>query len=100
VRTDSKFWNAGGINVDLKLFGININAESFKSLVIGGIAFAMPSPPGTPVTNGSTFLLNKKLEDKWLKWSPRIDIANAHSAAAQDSPSSLLLNSVDSSSKQ
>jgi hypothetical protein len=46
------------------------------------------------------FLLNEKLDDKWLKWSPRIDIANANSAAAQDSPSSLLLNSVDSSSKQ
>jgi hypothetical protein len=51
-------------------------------------------------TNGSTFLLIEKLDDKWLKWPPRIDNANANSAAAQNSPSSLLLNSVDSSSKQ
>jgi paraquat-inducible protein B len=99
VRADSKFWNAGGINVDLKLFGINISAESFKSLVIGGIAFATPSPPGILASNDSTFPLNEKADDNWLKWSPAIAITNANAKASQSPPSSLLLNSVNPNSQ-
>jgi paraquat-inducible protein B len=95
VRTDSKFWNAGGINVDLKLFGINISAESLKALVIGGIAFATPPSPGILASNGGSFPLNEKVDKKWLKWSPAIAITNAPAKASQNPPSSLLLNSVN-----
>ena len=95
VRTDSEFWNAGGISVNLKFFGISFSAETFKSLVIGGIAFATPTSPGSPAANASTFPLNEKADEKWLKWSPAIEITNASSIAAQGSPSSLLLNSVN-----
>lgn len=100
VRADSKFWNAGGINVDLKLFGINFNAESLKSMVIGGIAFATPPPPGILATNGTVFPLNEKLDEKWLKWSPVITITNANANAPQNSPSALLLNSVNPDSSK
>jgi paraquat-inducible protein B len=99
VRADSQFWNAGGISVNLKLFGINISAETFKSLIIGGIAFATPSPPGDLASNGAVFPLNEKMDEKWLKWSPVIEITNLSSVAPQDSPSSLLLNSVSPDSK-
>jgi paraquat-inducible protein B len=99
VRTDSQFWNAGGISVNLKLFGINISAETFKSLIIGGIAFATPSPPGDLASNGAVFPLNEKMDEKWPKWSPAIEITNLNSVAPQDSPSSLLLNSVSPDSK-
>jgi paraquat-inducible protein B len=93
VRVDSKFWNAGGVNVDLKLFGINISAESFKSLVIGGIAFATPAPPASAAKPGSVFPLHDKLDDKWLKWSPSIEVTNANvKGPEKSSPSSLLLN--------
>jgi paraquat-inducible protein B len=94
VRADSQFWNAGGISVSLKFFGINVSAENFKSLIIGGIAFATPSPPGILASNDSVFPLNEKTDDKWLKWSPSIEITNASPKAPQGSPSSLLLNSV------
>ena len=99
VRADSQFWNAGGISVSLKFFGINVSAENIKSLVIGGIAFATPSPPGILATNGGIFQLNEKVDDKWLKWSPAIEITNANPTAPQGSPSSLLLNSVNPNSK-
>ena len=95
VRTDSEFWNAGGISMRLKFFGINVSAENFKSLVIGGLAFATPTAPGPPAANGSTFPLNEKTDEKWLKWSPAIAITNASPGAAQGSPSSLLLNTVN-----
>jgi paraquat-inducible protein B len=100
VRTDSEFWNAGGISMRLKFFGINVSAENFKSLVIGGIAFATPPPPGILASNGGIFPLNEKADDKWLKWSPSIEITNANPTATQGSPSSLLLNSVNPSSSQ
>ena len=99
IRADSQFWNAGGISVNLKLFGINISAETFKSLIIGGIAFATPSPPGDLASNGAVFPLSEKMDEKWLKWSPVIEITNASSVVPQDSPSSLLLNSVSPDSK-
>jgi len=100
VRTDSQFWNAGGIYVSLKFFGIDVSAENFKSLFIGGIAFATPSSPGILASNHSIFPLNEKADDKWLKWSPVIEITNAGTAAPQGSPSSLLLKSVSPGSKQ
>ena len=99
VRADSRFWNAGGISVSLKLIGINFSAENIKSLVMGGIAFATPSPPGTLASNGSVFPLNEKVYDAWLKWSPSIEITNASPGGPRGSPSSLLLNSVNTSSK-
>jgi paraquat-inducible protein B len=95
VRVDTKFWNAGGISVDLKLFGINISAESLKSLIIGGIAFATPSPPGILATNGGNFPLNEKVDKKWLDWSPLIAVTNASVKAAPAPPSSLLLNGIN-----
>jgi paraquat-inducible protein B len=95
VRTDSKFWNAGGIGVHFGIFsGFSMSAESFKALVIGGIAFATPQSPGIPVTNGVAFPLNDKVDRKWLKWSPAITITNAPAKASLISPSSLLINSV------
>jgi paraquat-inducible protein B len=95
VRQDSQFWNAGGISMRLKFFGINISAENFKSLVIGGIAFATPTSPGSVATNRSSFPLNEKADDAWLKWSPSIEITNASPVTSQGSPSSLLLKSVN-----
>jgi paraquat-inducible protein B len=99
VRTDSQFWNAGGISVSLKFFGINISAENLKSLVIGGIAFATPPPPGILASNDSVFPLNEKADDKWLNWSPVIAITNSSVKMPQGPPSSFLLNSMNSNSK-
>ena len=95
VRTDSKFWNSGGISAHFGLFsGFSMGAESLKALVIGGIAFATPQPPGILATNGGIFPLNEKVDKKWLAWSPTIAITNAPAKAPQNSPSSLLLNSI------
>jgi len=100
VRTDSKFWNAGGVGVHFGLFsGFSMSAESLKALVIGGIAFATPPSPGILATNGVIFPLNEKVDKKWLKWSPAIVITNAPAKASQSPPSSLLLNSVNPDSR-
>jgi paraquat-inducible protein B len=99
VRAETKFWNAGGISMRLKLSGINISAESFKSLIIGGIAFATPPSPGNMVSNGCIFQLDEKVEEKWLEWSPTIAVTNASAAISDNPPASLLLDGVDADSK-
>ncbi|HEV2696038.1 MAG TPA: MlaD family protein, partial [Verrucomicrobiae bacterium] len=57
VRTDTEFWNAGGVRVRVKLTGINISAGTFKSLIIGGIAFATPAPAADLAPAGTVFKL-------------------------------------------
>ncbi len=43
-----------------------------RSLVVGGIAFATPTPLGRPAIANGTFDLQDKLEEKWLKWKTPI----------------------------
>ena len=75
VPPESKFWNAGGLDLHLGLFtGVQITAESPKTVISGGIAFATPPESRTPATNGTTFDLYEKPEAKWTEWSPAISL--------------------------
>jgi paraquat-inducible protein B len=75
VRQNSEFWNAGGIKADFGLFrGLSVSAETLKAMLIGGIAFATPSPPGPEPEKDVVFRLHEKAEEKWLKWAPDIDL--------------------------
>lgn len=99
IRKNTKFWNAGGVNINLKFFAVDISAESFKSLVIGGIAFATPDPPGPQTGSGSIFELADKVHDDWLDWSPSITVTNPRQENTGE-PSSELLNNVKRLPKQ
>ncbi|MBV8470722.1 MAG: MCE family protein [Burkholderiaceae bacterium] len=48
VTSQSRFWNASGLDVSLGADGIKINTESLISVVSGGIAFQDLSDPGDP----------------------------------------------------
>jgi paraquat-inducible protein B len=100
VRTDSKFWNAGGLNVDLKFFHVDISAQSFKSLLVGGIAFATPTTPGSVAPAGSVFTLYDKMDDKWSKWSPTIQVKGVKAKVLENGPSPAILNEVNQIPKQ
>jgi paraquat-inducible protein B len=99
VRTNSVFWNAGGINVNLHFFGINVSAENFESLVMGGVAFATPDDAGRPAAAGAVFSLYDKPDNKWLLWSPSIALTNASVATPAGSPSSPILNNLNQTQK-
>ena len=88
VRSSSKFWNASGADLKLGLFsGLEINVESLKSLVGGGIVFATPDDPKSkPARNGAAFLLYDQPVKDWLEWAPRIAIPteeNSHKRGMQ-----------------
>jgi paraquat-inducible protein B len=39
VRKNTRFWNASGIDVKMDAQGIQVNTESFVSILVGGLAF-------------------------------------------------------------
>jgi paraquat-inducible protein B len=79
VRVGSRFWTVSGVDVNFGLFrGLEVNIESLRSLVAGGIAFATPDDPGAPAAkDGTLFLLHDKPQGEWLEWRPKISVAPA-----------------------
>ena len=54
VREDSHFWNASGVSIKMGANGVQLQMESMKALLLGGVAFETPdldkaTPPG-PIT--------------------------------------------------
>ena len=49
VTTDTRFWNASGVDISLGADGLKLKTQSMATIVAGGIAFAAPerSPAGT-----------------------------------------------------
>ena len=72
VRVNSKFWNAGGIHMNLSLRGLNIGAQSAETLISGGIDFATPDPLDKEAKDGTVYRLYDKPETDWLAWAPVI----------------------------
>jgi len=84
VRMNSKFWNAGGINLALGLLGVDVTAQSVKTLLAGGLAFATPDPPGEPATDGTAFRLYDKAQPEWLNWAPDIPLPSIRSRTVEE----------------
>ncbi len=59
VRVNTRFWETSGVNVDLSAQGVRVNTESFVSMMIGGIAFGVPSheTPGDKAPQNTRFIL-------------------------------------------
>ncbi len=59
VRDHSQFWNVSGINMSLGAEGMELKTESFRSILLGGIAFDTPetAAEGSPSKAGRRFRL-------------------------------------------
>ena len=58
IRTNSRFWNASGFELDVSTLGVSARLESLTSLLIGGIAFETNfEEVGYPLTGKSAFRL-------------------------------------------
>jgi paraquat-inducible protein B len=78
VRENSVFWNASGVDVNFGLFsGLKIKTESLEAILAGGIAFATPdnTEMGEHAKQNAVFQLQPKVQDDWLEWKPRIELA-------------------------
>lgn len=90
VRTNSRFWNAGGMSFKMSLLGAEVKSTSLESLFTGGVAFATPDTarelaPVAPA--GTLFTLHAEMDKEWLKWAPRIKISPPDEAPDPASPS-------------
>lgn len=59
VRSNTRFWNASGLDVTIDAEGVRIQSSSIVAMLIGGIAFDSPDPfdPGEPVDESTVFNL-------------------------------------------
>lgn len=93
VRTNTRFWNAGGFSFKVSLFGgAELKDTSLESLVTGGVAFATPDDgPLAPVApNDTRFTLAGEANKDWLKWSPEIPIKSPEAGVAPRAPPGML----------
>ncbi|MBV8031628.1 MAG: MCE family protein [Betaproteobacteria bacterium] len=74
VRTGSAFWNVSGVSLKAGLLkGVELDIESLRALVAGGIEFA--SPERSPQARaGTVFFLHENPKTEWLAWSAKIPI--------------------------
>ena len=58
VSTDSRFWNASGVDVALSADGLKLKTQSLSTIVAGGVAFAAPeASQGKPAGSNAEFTL-------------------------------------------
>jgi paraquat-inducible protein B len=69
VRENTRFWNAGGIDVSLSASGLQVNTESMVSVLLGGVAFETPLnlEPGEIAKDGHLFRLYDNREQIYQK---------------------------------
>lgn len=83
VQTGSQFWNISGIDIELGLFsGAKIRVNALEALLAGGISFATPEisdDTAAPVQPGHRYPLHPKVNRKWLRWAPQIDLSQSRS---------------------
>jgi len=72
IRTNTKFYNVSGIDIDLSLMGANIKADSLTSVVLGGLSFSTPNKFEAKVKDYTVFTLYEDAKPEWLRYNPEI----------------------------
>lgn len=80
VRRNTRFWNAGGFSAAMDASGIRIDAESFVTLIIGGVAFETPAnlEPSQEAPEGWSFDLHDSRESIYEKTYARKELYLLH----------------------
>ncbi|HKY89894.1 MAG TPA: MlaD family protein, partial [Nevskiaceae bacterium] len=64
VNSETRFWNASGVDVSVKSSGLRVQAQSLATIIAGGIAFQnAEGVTGGPVADGATFKLYDSADD-------------------------------------
>lgn len=77
VREGSAFWNVSGVSLKGNVLkGLEVDFESFRALVTGGVEFASPPNSGR-AKPGTVYFLHPEAKKEWLGWAPQIKIPPA-----------------------
>ncbi len=77
IRENTKFWNTSGFRVKGGLMTeMKISTESLAAGIGGGISLSTPDEKkmGKRIRDGHHFTLYNDPDDKWLNWSPALEI--------------------------
>lgn len=89
VRTNTRFWNAGGFSFKVGLLGAELKNTSLESMLTGGVAFATPEGDDGVVAplapEGTLFQIAAEPDKDWLKWAPKIPLT-APEVVAEPTP--------------
>lgn len=77
VRERTRWWTTGGLDVEIGLTGLHLHLESLDSLVMGGVALAVPPDAGEVVNTGHAFDVASSPEDSWLEWRPAVSVGHS-----------------------
>ena len=69
VTTNTRFWNASGIDVSLSASGVSVQTQSIMSVLIGGIAFETPAD-GTVLPEADQDTLFPLYDDRATAFRP------------------------------
>lgn len=70
IRTNTHFWNASGVDVDLGWGGVEAETGPLETLIRGGVQVATPEPAGPRARSGHRFALRDEPEEGWQEWAP------------------------------
>ena len=72
IRDDTRFWDAGGLTLDVGLSGVKVHLDTLETLIRGGLSLAVPEGTGKPVSVGHRFTLHREPKSEWLDWQPAV----------------------------
>lgn len=84
ARPGTRFWDSGGVDVDIGLSGLSLRLDSLQQLARGGVSLAVPEIDGEPVGTGHRYALHREPEETWLRWQP--SLAMGHSLLPPGAP--------------
>ncbi len=72
IRSNSYFYNAGGVGMEVDLFGAKLKTETLDSILTGGIAVLTPNDYAEQAKESQLFILHEDVDKNALTWSPKL----------------------------
>ena len=76
IRSNSYFYNASGIGMEVSLTGAKIKTESMESILSGGIGVLTPDNYTEQASEAQVFTLNDEFDEAALSWKPKLYSTN------------------------
>lgn len=86
IRRDTRFWDAGGLTLDVGLSGVRVHLDTLETLIRGGVSLAVPEGTAEPVSAGHRFILHREPESAWLEWQPTVAVGQTALPAGSPLP--------------
>ncbi len=72
IRSNSYFFNAGGVGMDIGLFSAKVQTETLESILTGGLGVLTPDEFEEQAEEGAQFRLHDTFDEDALEWAPEL----------------------------